>query len=328
MFRAVKIWPSAPLARLYSTAAEAAAKSAAEVKRHEKHTVVDTKEIENLVPRAVEPLDSTKIPQGNMLAHILQQYKTDLGQYDVQLSGWKKVLGERMISTFNLDMDRIRSGPVAAVLYRDLCKMQAYFEKGKPISPLADWYYNRLGMPQTYFQWFQITSLHMWMLYVRMRRMPRKYCREYQNKLVNGVFEDIDYTLREVIRVNSDRTVNSYKKRFSEQLRGSVFSYDESMLGGDTVLAGAIWRNLFEQSSEVDVTVIEHLVQYVRAQLYVLDMMSDRDFAAGRFQFLDPRFRYEPLSAAQYAKLDEMIESTRKESKNLASRSKLSREGL
>lgn len=325
MLRTSRIWQAA---RFYSSAAETAAKTATKIKRHEKHTVVDTKEEENLVPRAVAPLDASKIPQGNMLAHILQQYKMDLGEHDIQLSGWKKYVGERLIKTFNLDMDRIRSGPVAAVLYRDQCKMQAYFEKGKPISPLADWYYNRLGMPQTYFQWFQITSLHIWMLYVRMRRMPRKYCREYQTKLVNGIFEDIDYTLREVIRVNSDRTANNHKKQFSEQLRGSVFSYDEAMLGGDTVLAGAIWRNLFEQSDVADPTIIEHIVQYVRAQLYVLDMISDRDFAAGRFQFLDPRYRYEPLSAAQYAALDEMIESARKESKNLAARSQLSREGL
>lgn len=297
------------------------------VKLHEKHTVVNTKQAENLVPHAVKPLNVKQMPRGNLIAHILQQYKGDTGQYNKQLSTWQRVLGEKVIRVFNLDMDRIRSGPVAGALYRDMCKGQAYFEKGKPLPPLSKWWYDRLGMPQTFFQWFQISSLHIWMLYVRMRCMPRKYCREYQQKLANGVFDDIDYQLREVIRVNSDRTTNNYKKQFSQQLRGSVFSYDEGLVAGDEVLASAMWRNLFEQSPVVDNTILEHLVHYVRAQLYVLDRMSDADFAAGRFRFLDPRMRYEPLTEEQNSALAEMIESARQEPGLAATETKLSRDG-
>lgn len=297
------------------------------VKMHEKHVVVDTKVEENIVPRAVAPLDKNQIPQGSLIKHILNQYKGDTGEYNVPITGWKRFFGENVIKFFNLDMDRIRSGPVAGVLYRDQCKMQAYFEKGSPLSPTAKFYYERLGMPQTFFQWYQITSLHVWMLYVRMRAMPRKYCREYQRKLINGIFDDIDYQLREVIRINSDRTVNKYKKQFNEQLRGSIFSYDEAFLGGDKLLAAALWRNLFEQSSVVDETVLEQLVHYVRAQLYVLDRMSDFDFAAGRFTFLDPRLRYEPLTQQQNEALAELIESARKDPGSVATESKLSRDG-
>lgn len=295
------------------------------VKMHEKHTMVDTKEEENLVPRSVPPLKT--LPQGNLISHILDQYKGDNGKYHRNLSWWQQVLGEKVIKVFNLDMDRIRSGPVAGALYRDQCKYQAYFEKGAPLSPTADFYFNKLGMPSTFFQWYQIEILHVWMLYVRMRAMPRKYCREYQQKLVNGVFDDIDFQLREVLRVNSDRTTNNYKKQFSQQLKGSVFSYDEALTGGDTILASALWRNLFEQSDLVDLTILDHLVHYIRANLYILSQMSDSDFAAGLFRFLDVRLTYEPLNEGQNNQLTEMIESARKDSSSLGTRTAFSRDG-
>lgn len=300
-------------------------KAASKVKMHEKHTVVDTKVAANLLPRAVPPLQH--LPQGNLIAHILEQYKGDNGKYNRVLPWWQQMLGENMIKFFNLDMDRIRSGPVAGALYRDQCKLQAYFEKEQAMSPTADFYFNRLGMPKTFFQWFQIETLHLWMLYVRMRPMPRRYCREYQQKLVNGVFDDIDYQLREVLRVNSDRTTNNYKKQFSQQLKGSVFSYDEALVAGDTVMASALWRNLFEQSEVVDMTVLNHLVGYVRANLYVLSQMSDSDFAAGLFRFLDVRQTYEPLTEKQNEQLVDMIESARSGEDSLGTRTKLSREG-
>lgn len=297
------------------------------VPMHLKHTVVDTLDHSNLVPRTVPPLDAAKMPKGNLMRHVLAQYTSRSPKYCVELSGWQKLLGEQTIKLLKLDTDRIRSGPVAGAIYRDQCKMQAYFEKDVQLSPTASFYYERLGMPQTFFQWFQVTSLHVWMLYVRMRVMPRRYCREYQRKLINGIFDDIDYQLREVLRVNSDRTVNNYKKQFSQQLRGSIFGYDEGFVSGDAELAGALWRNLFHHSTVADMTILEHLVHFVRAQLYVLERMSDMDFAAGVFQFLDPRFRYEPLTESQNDALRELIESTRKESNLAATESRLARDG-
>lgn len=307
------------------SASTAATTGSKKVKLHEKHVVLDTKIPENLVAKQIEPL--TDIPQANLISHILQQYKCDDEHFRKQLPKWKTLLGDRLITTFNLDMDRIRSGPVAGVIYRNQCKGQAYFERGVKLSPTADFYYNRLGMPQTFFQWYQIEVLHIWMLYVRMREMPKKYGREYQQKLVNGVFEDIDYQLREVMRVDSDRTVNNHKKQFSQQLRGSVFSYDEALVSGDTVLASALWRNLYAQSDLVDMTALEHLVRYVRANLYVLSNMSDSDFGKGLFKFLDIRYNYEPLKEEYVEKLEQLVDSTRKDVESLGTRTKMSNDG-
>lgn len=320
LMRAARPGVRLPTQRLASTAAQPP-----KPRLHEKHVAVDTTDPANLVARPVSPLP--ELPRANLLAHILQQYKRDSGEFVHPLPAWQKLLGDRVITAFNLDMDRIRAGPVAGAIYRNQCKQQAYFERGVALSPTAAFYFERLGLPQTFFQWYQIEVLHIWMLYVRMRAMPRKYGREYQQKLVNGVFDDIDYQLREVLRVDSDRTVNNYKKQFSQQLRGSVFSYDEALLGGDTVLASALWRNLYAQSAAVELTVLAHLVQYVRANLYVLARMSDVDFASGLFKFLDVRFQYEPLQPDQTRALEELVESTRSGTESPGSRTTLSNDG-
>lgn len=238
--------------------------------------------------------------KGNLKEHILRQYDIAAEKLDVNLPSWQRAMGKNVISMFNLDMDRIRSGPVAGAHFKDICKNQAFFDNDTnfPLSDSAKFYYETLGLPKTFNQWYQITALHMWMLYVRMRAMPRQYCREYQQKLVNGVFEDIDFRLRETIKVKGDRTINNYKKSFNNALRGSVFAYDEGFFAGDTVLAGALWRNLWDSKENVDMAHIEQLIHYIRAQLYVFERMSDIDFAAGRVLFLDPRLRYEPLTQA------------------------------
>jgi cytochrome b pre-mRNA-processing protein 3 len=280
---------------------------------------------------AEEPPFSTtpaySAPSGNLKELVLRQYKSDTGVYDVKLPVWQKVLGQNVVKLFNMDMDRVRSGPVAGALFRDMCKTQAFYKEGVELSPTAKFYYETLGMPKSFNQWYQVTVLHVWMLYVRMRALPRQYCREYQQKLVNSLFDDIDYRLREEIKINSDRTVNNYKKGFHEQLRGSIFSYDEGFYLGDTVLAGAIWRNLFDSKRDVDMTHVEQMVHYVRAQLYVLDRISDRDFASGRFSFIDPSLRYQPLTEAEDAEIRRAVELNRLDEKEVTQKSSLSQEG-
>jgi cytochrome b pre-mRNA-processing protein 3 len=254
----------------------------------------------------IEQLGSQK---GDLKQHILLQLTATRGEYDKhELPQWQKMVGERVVNTLKLDMEQIRSGPVAGRMFRDLCKGQAFYVENAPLTPTAKFWYETLGLPKTFQQWFSITCLHVWMLYVRMRMMPRKYGREYQQKLVNELFADIDYRLREVIKVHSDRTVNNYKKNFNEQLTGAVFAYDEALGLDDFTLAASLWRNIFESHKDVDVRALEQLVHYVRTQLYVLDRMSDQDFSQGRFTFIEPWLRYEPLTPAQEKELSRAIE--------------------
>ncbi|VVT57509.1 uncharacterized protein SAPINGB_P005731 [Magnusiomyces paraingens] len=258
-----------------------------------------------------------------------------------RLPAWKKLLGQRVISTFHLDMDRIRSGPIAGTLYYELCKEQGYFpidtksgkkptaKSGVPLSKTAKFYYGDLQLPQTFAQQFQITALHVWMLFVRMRAMPRTIGKEYQQKLVDTIFSDMEKRLSTELRIRSGSIIERYKKDFNLQLRGSVMSYDEGFFLDDATLASALWRNLFSGRPEIDESFLEQLVHYIRTQLYVLQNISDFDFSRGRFHFIDPSLRYTPLSEQDVKDIRDVAVQTRTDAQVIlpSDKSSLSTEG-
>lgn len=222
---------------------------------------------------------------------------------DYRLPKWKEAFGELIIRTFNLDMDKIRAGPVAGSYYYGLCKNIALQYEGEELSETGKFFYEDLKLPRTFSQWFQITILHEWILFVRMRAMPFKYGRNYQQKLVDRTFGDIEVRLFDEMNVTTGRIVDQYLKDFNTQLRGAVFAYDEGFYTDDATLAASLWRNLFGGRKNIDMVHLEAMVRYVRSQLYVLSRMSDRDFAVGSFKFVPPDETVERLTAEQEAQL-------------------------
>lgn len=287
---------------------------------------------------------------GNLRDQIIRSYESNretpekieaYQQQATNLPTWKKLLGQSVISTFDLDMDRIRSGPIAGTLYYELCQNQGYFpidtksgkkptaKDGFPLSKTAKFYYHDLQLPQTFAQQFQITALHVWMLFVRMRAMPRTIGKEYQQKLVDTIFGDMEKRLSTELRIRSGSIIERYKKDFNLQLRGSVMSYDEGFFLDDATLASALWRNLFSGRAEIDESYLEQLVHYIRTQLYVLQNLSDFDFSRGRFTFIDPSLRYSPLSEQDVKDIREVAVKTRTDAQVVlpSDKSSLSTEG-
>lgn len=246
------------------------------------------------------------LTQDAVSATVLQ-HQQDAGK----LPGWKRILGEKVIQTFSLDMDRIRSGAIAGTLYYEMCKQQGLEFENQPLSDTAKFYYEDLQLPRTFSQWFQITALHVWMMFVRMRAMPRTIGKEYQQKLVDTVFRDMEQRLAYEMRIRSGSIIERYKKDFNLQLRGSVMSYDEGFYLDDATLASALWRNLFAGRQEIDPTHLEQLVHYIRTQLHVLENVSDFDFSRGRFHFINPALRYQPLSEADIAEIKAVAATSR-----------------
>ncbi|EDO19395.1 hypothetical protein Kpol_1002p42 [Vanderwaltozyma polyspora DSM 70294] len=248
---------------------------------------------------------------------------------DYQLPKWKEALGEVLIKSFRLDMDRIRAGAVAGSYYYSLCRNQGLQFENEPLSESAKFFYEDLKLPRSFSQWFQITILHEWILFTRMRAMPFKYGRNYQQKLVDRTFSDIEMRLFEELNVSSGRIADQYLKDFNSQLRGAVFAYDEGFYTDDATLATAVWRNLFGGRSNVDFVHLEAVVRYIRSQVYVLSRMSDREFATGKFKFVPPNETVEILTPQQEeemkTKVIEKYEALDKDSDLLPSeRSKLS----
>lgn len=222
-----------------------------------------------------------------------------------RMSGWAQGLGQWLVRVFNIDMDKSRAGPVAGSFYFGECKRQGMFYPNEPLSESAKFYYETLGLPQSFSQWFQITALHYWILSVRMRAMPFKYGRNYQQKLVDRIFRDMELRMLGELGINSNRIIENYLKDYHTQLLGCVVSYDEGLVTDDITFAAAIWRNIFNGDPNADMRHIEAVLAYVRQQLYVLDKMSDREFGFGKFTFVPPDQVVRPLTKAQEGKLRE-----------------------
>ncbi|KAH3688658.1 hypothetical protein WICPIJ_000349 [Wickerhamomyces pijperi] len=250
-------------------------------------TLLPTNEFTQIKPKTKRPL--------------LSNSKYEDSTY--QLPQYVQTIGEVVIATLRLDMDRIRAGPIAGSHYYAECKTQSLQFADEELSPSAKFFYEELSLPRTFTQWFQITALHTWILSVRMRAMPFKYGRNYQQKIIDRFFRDMELRLHDEMNVNSSRISDQYLKDYNSQLRGIVCSYDEGFATDDAVLATALWRNLFNAREEVDFVKLEAAVKYVRGQLYILSMMSDREFALGKFRFVPPQEIVERFTEEQIAKM-------------------------
>lgn len=222
-----------------------------------------------------------------------------------KMSGWSESIGQWVVKTFNIDMDKSRAGPVAGSFYFGECKRQGMYYPNEPLSDTARFFYETLGLPKSFAQHFQITALHYWMLSVRMRALPFKYGRNYQQKLVDRIFRDMELRMSGELNIASNKIIEKYLKDFHKQLLGATVSYDEGLMTDDITLAAALWRNIFTGNADADMRHIEALVGYVRSQLYVLNQMSDREFGFGKFTFVPPDQVVKPLTLYQLARLRE-----------------------
>lgn len=245
-------------------------------------------------PRAKEP--------------FLSNHKVEDANYKMSL--FAQSIGQMVVRLFNIDMDKSRAGPVAGSHYFGECKRQALYYPNEPLSPTAAFYYETLGLPRSFSQWFQITALHYWMLSVRMRAMPFKYGRNYQQKLVDRIFKDMEVRMSGELGISSTRIIEGFLKDYHTQLLGGVVLYDEGLMTDDITFAAALWRNIFNGDPNADIRHVEALVGYVRQNLYVLNKMSDREFGFGMFEFVAPDQVVRPLTLAQEERLREAARET------------------
>lgn len=123
-----------------------------------------------------------------------------------------------------------------------------------------------------------MTNLHIWLLTVRLRALPKGQGQYYTQALIDHFFIDIEDRVRAVLQppikptepytfaspfyVNPnaptstadgkpksrirapDRLVTQQMKIFKEQWAGMGLSFDLGLVQGDMEMAGAVWRNL------------------------------------------------------------------------------------
>lgn len=181
------------------------------------------------------------------------------------------------------------------------------------------------GLQPTFSSWSQVTMLHMWLFVVRFRaigaemskhsnRTSKELANDHQQHLVDHFFSDAEGKMAEQHNMEAAGTRNKYLKDLHLQWRGCLAAYDEALIKGDTVLATAVWRNVFKADENVDVEALAMIVSYLRKALKELGSVNDGMLKGIKFRI--------PAAEAgvvrtRSAALDEPLKSVKKDSSML-----------
>ncbi|XP_012257361.2 ubiquinol-cytochrome-c reductase complex assembly factor 1 [Athalia rosae] len=129
-------------------------------------------------------------------------------------------------------------------------------------------------LADTFFTWFLITELHIWMLMVRTMAEGEdgKYTR---NSMIEAMWADVA-TRAKILWPDNSSGLRKHVKELSDQFNCAIIGYDEGVNGDDKILAGAIWRRIFQLECN-NPEYVEKLVLYVRKQIQYLDSLSGED---------------------------------------------------
>jgi len=134
-------------------------------------------------------------------------------------------------------------------------------------------------MPDTFFSWFLVTELHIWLLGARLMQ-EGDAGRMVRNSMVEALWSDCENRAKAIGDLATSLR-SKYISEISEQFQASLFVYDEGIVGNDIQLANALWRRFFLSMREVeegsgdeqlpDPEKLELLVRYVRKTASYLD---------------------------------------------------------
>jgi len=140
-------------------------------------------------------------------------------------------------------------------------------------------------MPDTFFSWFLVTELHVWLMGARLMQ-EGDAGRMVRNSMVEALWTDCENRAKAIGDLATSLR-SKYIAEISEQFQASLFVYDEGIVGNDIQLANALWRRFFlcmrevEEGSESGLTPdpekLELLVRYVRKTASYLDSKDGAD---------------------------------------------------
>ncbi|XP_034387717.1 ubiquinol-cytochrome-c reductase complex assembly factor 1 isoform X1 [Cyclopterus lumpus] len=136
-----------------------------------------------------------------------------------------------------------------------------------------DDFFEKCSLPDTLNSWFLVAQLHVWMCLVRMRQEGRegKYMCQF---MVHSMWEDVEQRSK-IMGIDAIQRKEGMRA-MTEMFYAALFGYDEGILSDDSVLAAALWRNLFNSECE-DPEQLELMVGYVRKQMQYVDSLDGDD---------------------------------------------------
>ncbi|KAI2637349.1 hypothetical protein GGS21DRAFT_473369 [Xylaria nigripes] len=146
---------------------------------------------------------------------------------------------------------------------------------GEHVGEGTGMWHDDFKLPPTFSTWSQVTMLHMYLVFARLRNLEIDAARVWQAQLVDHFFFDAEERMDVNHGISSRGLRSRYLKDLFVQWRGVVAAYDEGVAKGDAVLASAVWRNVFKARQDVDMRHLAAIVSWMRLGLKMLDQMSD-----------------------------------------------------
>lgn len=160
--------------------------------------------------------------------------------------------------------------------------------QGEDLGVGTGWWYNNLKLQPTFSTWAHVTLFHLWLLTVRLRAFPADHAPAWHQHLIDHFFFQAEDKMVVLHNLQSKGMRQRYLKDLFNQWRGVTAAYDEGIVKGDAVLAGAIWRNVCKSDPAVDARRLAEVVCYARSVLAAFDRMSDESIAGADVVFGDP----------------------------------------
>ncbi|XP_017768127.1 PREDICTED: ubiquinol-cytochrome-c reductase complex assembly factor 1 [Nicrophorus vespilloides] len=135
-------------------------------------------------------------------------------------------------------------------------------------------FFEEFSLPDTFYSWFVVTELHLWMLTVRCMAEGDDG-RLVRNRMVEALWTDVGLRVKKIGAANP-AGMRMQVAELSEQLQAALIAYDEGLQSDDVVLAGALWRRMYQQN-DVDPEHLEALIKYIRRQVRLLDSKAKVD---------------------------------------------------
>jgi len=165
--------------------------------------------------------------------------------------------------------------------------------------------FNGLGLPNNINTWFCLMTLHIWILLVRMRdEENEKVPNFYQQQIVEFYWKDIEDKIMITLDTKNPLIITKYSKKYLEYYHGTLLSLDVGLVEGDSFLAEAVWRNIFNMPDDIPFENLEKLVAYIRREIYSLHTQPFSLIEQGEIKWGIPPFE-------ETEKVPEQIDKTK-----------------
>ncbi|KAG5866560.1 hypothetical protein JTB14_013830 [Gonioctena quinquepunctata] len=152
-----------------------------------------------------------------------------------------------------LNIHKMRLKAASYILYEEIADKVDYVS-----------FFEEFHLPDTFYSWFVVTELHIWMLSVRVMADGEDGLL-IRNAIFDALWRDVTQRVKK-LGTGNPSAVKQDIEELSEQLQAALIAYDEGIQSDDTVLAGALWRRLY-QMGHVHPHNLEKLVEFVRKQM-------------------------------------------------------------